>query len=120
MKSLAALAALVLAVAAGTLPAAARAAYVIDNAQLLSPATVSQINGKGAEFNGEAQKGGVGDIEATVDGTTAQVAAEKIMATQQVNGVLIYVAKSPKTIGIIPDRAAKQFFPSGTTGAIRQ
>jgi uncharacterized membrane protein YgcG len=119
MKSLAALAALLLAVAAGTLPASARDTYVIDNAHLLSPAAVAQINAKVADFNALTKKEVVVDIEPSVDGTP-QAAAEKIMAQQQVNGVLIYVAKAPKTIGIVPDRAARQFFPSGTTGAIRQ
>jgi uncharacterized membrane protein YgcG len=118
MKPLAAAAALVIAVAAGLAPAQARDTYVIDNAHLLSPATISQINAKVGDFYAQTHKEVVVDTEPQVDGTP-QAAAERIFAQQQVNGVLIYVAKSPKTIGVIPDRAAARYFPSGSTSAIR-
>lgn len=119
MKPLAALAALTLTLAATALPATARDSFVIDNAHLFSSAAVSEVNAKVADFNALTHKEVVVVTEPTVDGTP-QAAAEKIVAQQQVNGVLIYIAKSPKTIGIVPDRAAARFFPSGTTAAIRK
>jgi uncharacterized membrane protein YgcG len=119
MKSLAALASLLIAIGSTAIPASARDSFVIDNAHLLSAATVSAINAKVADFSATAHKEVIVDTEPTVDGATPQAAAEKIFAQQQINGVLIYVAKSPKTIGVVPDSAAKQFFPSTSTAAIR-
>lgn len=118
MKSFAALAALALILGGSVLPASARSSFVIDNAHLLSAGAISSINGKVADFSAQTGKEIVVDTEMTVDGT-APAAAEKIFAAQQINGVLIYVAKSPKTIGVVPDRAASKYFPSGTTSAIR-
>jgi uncharacterized membrane protein YgcG len=119
MKSLAALASLLIAIGSTTMPAFARDSFVIDNAHLLSPATISAINSKVADFNATTHKEVFVDTEATVDGATPKAAAEKIFAQQQINGVLIYIAKSPKTIGVVPDRAASQFFPATSTSAIR-
>lgn len=119
MKSLAAFAALTIALSSAALPASARDSFVIDNAHLLSPATVSAINAKVADFNAISHKEVFVDTEPTVDGDSAKAAAEKIFAQQQINGVLIYVSKSPKNIGVVPDRAASQFFPAQSTSAIR-
>jgi uncharacterized protein len=119
MKSLAALATFLIALGSAALPASARDSFVIDNAHLLSADTISAINAKVADFNATAHKEVVVDTELTVDGDSARNAAEKIFAQQQINGVLIYVAKSPKTIGVVPDRAASRFFPATSTSAIR-
>jgi hypothetical protein len=119
MKLLAASAALVVAVVAGLGPAQARDSYVVDNAQLLAPATVSAINAKVGDFNAQAHKEVVVVIDPSFTGTVA-AAEERTFAQQQVNGVLIYIAKSPKTIAVVPDRAAAHYFPAGTTSAIRQ
>jgi uncharacterized protein len=118
-KLLAAAAALVIAVAAGFAPASARASYVIDNANLFSPATVSLINAKVGDFNVQAHKEVVVITEPSFTGTAAD-AEERAFAQQQVNGVLIYIAKSPKTIAVIPDRVSGHIFPPGATAAIRQ
>jgi uncharacterized membrane protein YgcG len=118
MKPLAALAALLIAVAAGLAPAQARDSFVIDNAHLLSPATIAQINAKVGDFNAQTHKEVFVDTEPQLSGTP-QAAAERVFAQQQVNGVLIFVAKSPKTIGVIPDLAAARYFPPGSTSAIR-
>lgn len=119
MKSLAALASLLIAIASTAGAASARDTFVFDNAHLLSSATISAINAKVADFNAISHKEVVVDTEPTVDGDSPKAAAEKIFAQQQINGVLIYVAKSPKTVGVVPDRAASQFFPATTTAAIR-
>ena len=118
MKRIAALAIFLVTLGSGALPAAARDAYVIDNASLLSPSTVSALNAKIGDFYAQSHKEVVVDVESTVTGDP-KAAAEKIYAQQQVNGVLIFIAKEPKTIGVIPDRAAASYFPAGTTSAIR-
>jgi uncharacterized membrane protein YgcG len=118
MKIIAAMAALIVTAASATLPALARDTYVIDNAGLLSATTVSTLNAKIGDFNAQTHKEVVVDIESTVTGEP-KAAAERIYAQQIVNGVLIFVAKQPKTIGVIPDRTAERYFPAGTTSAIR-
>ena len=118
MKPLAAAAALTIAVAAGFAPAQARDSYVIDKAQLLSPAAVTQINTKVGDFYAQAHKEVVVVTEPAITGTPAD-AEEQAFAQQQVNGVMIFVAKSPKTIAVVPDRVSAAYFPPGTTSAIR-
>ncbi len=118
MKRIAATVVLLTALGLGTAPAFARDAYVIDNAGLLSASTVSALNAKIADFNAQTHKEVVVDTESTVTGDP-KAAAEQIFAQQQINGVLIYIAKTPKTIGVIPDRAAAKYFPAGSTSAIR-
>jgi uncharacterized membrane protein YgcG len=119
MKLLAALAATVIAAGVSAAPAFARDSYVIDNAHLLSSSAIATINAKVADFNAQTHKDVFVDTEMSFTGTP-QAAAERVFAQQQVNGVLIFIAKTPKTIGVVPDRAAAHFFPSGSTGAIRQ
>jgi len=119
MKSLAAVAALVLAVVAGFAPAQARDSYVIDNANLFSPATISLINAKVGDFSAQAHKEVVVVTDPSFTGTATD-AEERVFAQQQVNGVLIYIAKSPKTIAVVPDRVSGHIFAPGSTAAIRQ
>jgi uncharacterized protein len=119
MKLLGAAAALAIAAVAGLTPALARDSYVIDNANMFSPATVAQINAKVGDFNARAHKEVVVVTVPSFTGTPAD-AEERAFAQQQVNGVLIYIAKSPKTIAVIPDRVSGHFFPAGSTAAIRQ
>jgi uncharacterized membrane protein YgcG len=119
MKLLAAAAALLIAVAAGFAPALARDSYVIDGANLFSPATVSLINAKVSDFNAQAHKEVVVVTAPSFTGSATD-AEERVFAQQQVNGVLIYIAKSPKTIAVIPDRVSGHIFPAGSTAAIRQ
>jgi uncharacterized protein len=120
MKRIAATLALTLAgVVAAAAPAFARDSYVVDNAGLFSAATIASLNQKIGDFNAQTHKEVFVDTEPTVGAATAQAAAERIFAQQQVNGVLIYIAKSPKTVGVVPDRTAQRYFPSGSTAAIR-
>ena len=119
MKYLAALAALTLMIGTVALPAAARDSFVIDNAHLLSANAVSQINAKIADFNAIAHKDVVVVTEPSITDAPA-TAAERAFAQQQVNGVLIFVAKSPKTIYVVPGRSEARFFPAGSAAAIRK
>jgi uncharacterized protein len=118
MKLLAALAALVITAGATVAPAFARDSYVLDNAKLLSPTTVTLLNSKITDFAAQTHKEVFVDIEPTITGAP-EGAEERAFAQNQVNGVMIFVAKSPKTIAVVPDRAAAKFFPAGTTTAIR-
>jgi uncharacterized protein len=122
MKMPAALAALAaLTVAAATLaPAyASRSSYVIDDAHMLSDAAIAQINQQVSTFNAQTGKEVVVYTTPSLNGDTPQTVAERAFAQQQVNGVMIFLAKAEKKDGIIPDRAASRFFPPGSTDTIR-
>jgi len=118
MKRLAAFAALTLAFGSAVLPALARDSDVIDNAHMLSAGAIARINAKVGDFAQQTGKEVVVDTEASLEGATPEAAAEKVFAQQQVNGVLIYVARDDKKIEIIPDRASRAFFPSGSFTSI--
>jgi uncharacterized membrane protein YgcG len=118
MKPLAALAALMLALGTAALPASARDAYVIDNAHMLSTAAAERINQKVGDFHSTTGKEVVVDTEPSLDGATLDAAAERVFAQQQVNGVLIYIAKAEKKIKIVGDRASRAYFPSGSFQSI--
>lgn len=100
-------------------PALARDQYVVDNAHLFSAAAVQAANQNIAAFNSRTGKEIFVYTTPSLDGTTAQNAAERVFAQQQVNGVMLFVAKSPKTIGVVPDRASRAFFPAGSEKSIR-
>jgi uncharacterized membrane protein YgcG len=114
-----ALAALVLALAVGAGAAVARDQYVVDNANLFSPAAVSATNARIADFASQTGKEVFVYTTPSLDGTDVDAAAERVYAQQQVNGVMIFISKSPKKIGVYVDRASRTFFPAGSTTAIR-
>ncbi len=118
MKTLAATAALALTAFLGAaLPAsAARDGFVVDNAHLFSAAAISQVNAKIGDLKAQTGKEIVIDTESSLDGQTAQAVAERVFSAQQVNGILIFVAK-PK-IGVVPDRASSRWFTASTTASI--
>jgi uncharacterized protein len=118
MKLLAAGAALALTAFLGSaLPAsAARDGYVIDNAHLFSASAISAVNTKISNLKAQTGKEIVIDTESSLDGQTAPAAAEKVFSAQQVNGVLIFVAKP--AIGVVPDTASKRWFTKSTTSSI--
>jgi uncharacterized protein len=120
MKFTSALAALAIAVVSLALPASARSTYVQDGAGMFSAGTVSNLNQEIGDFNRQTGKEVVVVTVPSLDGQTAQSVAEKAFAQQQVNGVLIFLAKAEKKDGIIGDTASRAFFPSGTFDNIRQ
>jgi hypothetical protein len=119
IQPLAALAAVTIVLGATFAPALARDSYVVDDAHLLSAGTISTINAKIATLYAVAHKEVVVVIEPKVTAPAGE-AAEQLFVEQRVNGVLIFIAMAPKTIGIVPDMASETFFPTGTTDAIHQ
>ena len=115
-----ALAALVLTLGVASAPALARDSFVQDGGAFFTPATVSNLNNKIADFQRSTGKEVVVVTVPSLDGETASAAAEKAFAQQQVNGVLIFLAKAEKKDGLIGDRASRAFFPAGSFDSIRQ
>ena len=115
-----ALAALVLTLGVAAAPALARESFVQDGGGFFTPATVSNLNSKIADFQRTTGKEVVVVTVAALNGETAPAAAEKAFAQQQVNGVMIFLAKAERKDGIIGDRASRAFFPAGSFDSIRQ
>jgi uncharacterized protein len=113
MKNLAATALTAIALALFALPALARDSYVTDGASMLSQATVDTLNREIGDFNRQTGKEVVVVTVPTLSGQTVQAAAERAFAEQQVNGVLIYIAKAERQDLVIGDRASRAFFPTG-------
>ena len=108
-------------VAMSLVPARA-ASYVDDGAHLLSAATVAKLNGEIGQFENRTGKEVVVVTVPSVDGGPSAVrsAVEKSFAEHRVNGVLVYLVRDQKVQGIVPDRAARAFFPSGEIDTIRE
>lgn len=119
MKFFAALASALIAVTISLAPAVARDQYVVDNAQIFSPAAVSATNARLSDFAAQTGKEVFVYTTPSLDGATVDNAAERVFAQQQVNGVLLFISKSPKKIGVYVDRASRSYFPPGTTSSIR-
>jgi uncharacterized membrane protein YgcG len=95
-------------------PASARESYVQDGAHMLSQATIDDINAKVGAFNAQTGKEVVVVTVASLGSTPINDAVERSFAENQVNGVLIFLAKDEKQGRIVGDKAARAFFPQGT------
>jgi len=119
MKILTAASTALVVLALNMAPAGARDQYVVDNAHLFSPQAVQAANTRITDFAATTGKEIFVYTTPSLDGATVDSAAERVFAQQQVNGVMIFISKDPKKIGVYPDRASHTFFPAGTTSAIR-
>lgn len=108
--------------ALGTLiatPVFAAGSYVFDGAGLLQPATVTDLNTRIDALHTQTGKEVVVDTVDSISGQSARDMAAAEFQKHDVNGVLIFIAKSPKTVGVIGDRASAVIFPAGTFSDIR-
>ena len=119
MKILTALGTALVVLALNLAPAFARDQYVVDNAHLFSTQAVQAANTRINDFAATTGKEIFVYTAPSLDGATVDAAAERVFAQQQVNGVMIFISKDPKKIGVYPDRASHAFFPAETTSAIR-
>ncbi|HEY6326062.1 MAG TPA: TPM domain-containing protein, partial [Candidatus Cybelea sp.] len=102
-----AVAACALVLLAGALPGAARD-FVADQAGMFSAATVAQLNTRIANFNAQTGKEIVVVTTPSLGGATLQSAAAAAFSRQNVNGVLIFIARDDRKDIIVPDRAGAQ------------
>lgn len=122
MKRFGMLAALTVIAALAAAPAAARTSFVLDGAGMFSSATVTALNSRLGNFNAQTGKEVVVETVPSLTGATLQAAAEREFAQQQVNGVLIFIAKDDRRDIIVPDHAGVQagWFNPETLRSIRQ
>lgn len=97
-------AAVALLLAGGALPAAARD-FVQDQASMFSPAAVAQLNQRIGNFNAQTHKEILVVTTPSLGGATLQSAAASAFSQQNVNGVLIFIARNDRRDIIVPDRA---------------
>ncbi|MBV8531217.1 MAG: TPM domain-containing protein, partial [Candidatus Eremiobacteraeota bacterium] len=95
-----------LAVATGR-PAFARD-FVQDQAGMFSAATAAQLNTRIGNFNTQTGKEIVVLTTPSLGGATLQGAAAAAFAQQNVNGVLVFIARDDRRDIIVPDRAGAQ------------
>jgi uncharacterized membrane protein YgcG len=82
--------------------------FVQDQAGMLSPATVSELNTRITNFNSQTGKEIVVVTVPSVTDADVRTAAENAFAQQQVNGILIFIDKGDRRSYVVPDRAAVQ------------
>ncbi|MBV8196595.1 MAG: TPM domain-containing protein [Candidatus Eremiobacteraeota bacterium] len=88
-------------------PALARD-FVQDQGGMFSASTVAQLNARLASFNAQTRKEVVVVTVPSLGGTPLQQAAQSAFAQQNVNGVLIFIARDDRRDIIVPDRAGVQ------------
>ncbi|MGA8575173.1 MAG: TPM domain-containing protein [Candidatus Cybelea sp.] len=92
---------------AAALPAGARD-FVQDQAAMFSSATVAQLNTRISNFNTQTGKEVVVVTTPSLGGATLQDAAASAFSQQNVNGVLVFIARDDRRDIIVPDRAGRQ------------
>lgn len=90
--------------APAALPAAARD-FVQDQAGMFSASTVAQLNARIGNFNAQTSKEIVVVTTSSLNGATLTDAANAAFSQQNVNGVLVFIAREDRRDIIVPDRA---------------
>jgi uncharacterized membrane protein YgcG len=75
---------------------------------MFSPSTVAQLNARIGNFNAQTGKEVVVVATASLGGSSLQSAASAAFSQQNVNGVLIFIARDDRRDIIVPDRAGVQ------------
>ena len=103
------------------MPAAQAApAPIQDGAGLFTATTVSQLDQKISDFTAQTGKEIVVVTVPSLNGSTVAQAAQSVFSSQDINGVLIFIAKAERADIIVPGRQTAQFFPESTNVTIRQ
>lgn len=98
----------------------AAAAPIQDGAGMFSQAAVSQLDQQISDFTAQTGKQIVVVTVPSLNGKSLNEAAEAVFQQQNVNGILIFIAKDDRKDIILPDTATAQFFSEPTIVSIRQ
>ena len=103
-------------------PALAHSSFVQDGAGMFGATTVSDLNTRLSNFNAQTHKEVVVVTVPSLNGATLTDAAQREFSQQQVNGVMIFIAKDDRRDIIVPDRAGVQagWFDAETLRSIRE
>jgi uncharacterized membrane protein YgcG len=100
--------------------ASAASTPIQDGAGMFSASTVSQLDQTISNFTAQTGKQIVVVTVPSLNGKSLTDAAQAVFQQQNVNGILIFIAKDDRADIIVPDTATAQFFPEPTIVAIRQ
>jgi uncharacterized membrane protein YgcG len=103
-----------------TTVATAATTPIQDGAGMFSASTVSQLDQQISDFTAQTGKQIVVVTVPSLNGKTLSAAAEAVFQQQNVNGMLIFIAKDDRADYFLPDTATAQFFPASTIASIRQ
>jgi len=104
----------------GTLTVCAATTPITDGAGMFSQATISQLDQQISDFTAQTGKQIVVVTVPSLNGKSLNDAAEAVFQQQNVNGILIFIAKDDRRDIILPDTATAQFFPEQTIVSIRE
>jgi uncharacterized protein len=93
--------------------------FVQDQAGMFSAGTVAQLNQQIGNFNAQTGKEIVVVTVPSLGGATLQSAAGSAFAQQNVNGILIFIARDDRRDIIVPDRAGAGWFTPDVLRSIR-
>jgi uncharacterized membrane protein YgcG len=93
---------------------------VQDGAGMFSSSTVSQLDQQIGDFTAQTGKQIVVVTVPSLNGKPLSDAAEAVFQQQNVNGMLIFIAKDDRKDYFLPDTATAEFFPEPTITSIRQ
>ncbi|MGB6986695.1 MAG: TPM domain-containing protein [Candidatus Aquilonibacter sp.] len=103
-----------------TTVATAANAPIQDGAGMFSASTVSQLDQQISDFTAQTGKQIVVVTVPSLNGKALNDAAEAVFQQQNINGMLIFIAKDDRQDFFLPDTATAQFFPASTLASIRQ
>jgi uncharacterized membrane protein YgcG len=93
---------------------------VQDGAQMFSSGTVSQLDQQISAFTAQTGKQIVVVTVPSLNGKGLSDAAQAVFQQQNINGMLIFIAKDDRKDYFLPDTATAEFFPEATITSIRQ
>lgn len=91
-----------------------------DGAQMFSATTASQLNQDISAFTAQTGKQIVVVTVPSLNGKALSDAAEEVFQQQNINGMLIFIARDDRKDFFLPDTATAEFFPESTITSIRQ
>ena len=100
--------------------ASAAGTPIQDGAGMFSSSTVAQLDQEIGNFTAQTGKQIVVVTVPSLNGKPLADAAQATFQQQDVNGVLIFIAKDDRADIIVTDNATAQFFPQSTIVSIRQ
>ena len=87
---------------------------------MFSAATVSQLDQQISDFTAQTGKQIVVVTVPSLNGKSLSDAAEAVFQQQNINGMLIFIAKDDRKDFFVPDTATCAVFPEPTITSIRQ
>ena len=103
----------------GMQPALAASNFIQDGASMFSSDTVTALDAQIASFQSQTGKDVLVVTVPSLNGETPETAAQNVAREQNLNGVLIFIAKNERQDYFAVGKGSAQFFDRATTQSIR-